>query len=76
MIAHGRVQNGVIILDEGVFLPEGQEVTVIAPVDGTDSGTGRQRHGLLDSPTVSLESILQPLGSDDDLLGEMLQGRS
>jgi hypothetical protein len=28
MVAHGHVQNGVIVLDNGVRLPEGQKVTV------------------------------------------------
>ena len=31
MVARGRVQNGVVVLDNGVRLPEGQEVTVLAP---------------------------------------------
>ena len=30
MVARGHVKNGVIVLEEGVQLPEGQEVTVIA----------------------------------------------
>ncbi len=29
MIACGRVQNGVVVLDDGVHFPEGQEVTVL-----------------------------------------------
>ena len=29
MVARGRVQNGVVVLDNGVSLPEGQEVTVL-----------------------------------------------
>ncbi len=29
MIAHGRVQNGVVVLNSGVRLPEGQEVIVL-----------------------------------------------
>jgi hypothetical protein len=38
MVAKGRVQNGVVVLAEGVHLPEGQEVTVLAPPlsEGTD----------------------------------------
>jgi hypothetical protein len=44
MVARGRVQNGVVVLDNGVRLPEGQEVTVLTP--------------------------------DDDLLGDMLEGRA
>ncbi len=30
MVARGRVQNGVVILEEGVRLPEGMPVTVVA----------------------------------------------
>ena len=33
MIARGRVKNGVVVLDEGVHLPEGREVTVVTPTD-------------------------------------------
>ena len=29
MVARGRVKNGVIVLDNSVRLPEGQEVTVL-----------------------------------------------
>jgi hypothetical protein len=77
MVAHGRVQNGVVALDEGVRLPEGQEVTVLAhgrasPSPRTESS---RPHSVLDEATVSLGSVLRPLTSDDDLLGEMLEGR-
>jgi len=77
MVAHGRVQNGVVVLEYGVHLPEGQEVIVLA--NGTVSGTppmeGRRPHSVLDIATVGLGSVLRPLTSDDDLLGEMLEGR-
>ena len=33
-------------------------------------------HSVLDIPCVSLGSILKPLTENDDLLGEMLEGRS
>jgi len=36
---------------------------------------GPRSHGVLDIATVSLGSVLRPLTSDDDLLGEMLEGR-
>ena len=29
MIAYGRVQNGVVVFNDGVRLPEGKEVTVL-----------------------------------------------
>lgn len=78
MIAQGRVQNGVIVLDDGVRLPEGQEVTVLA--HGAESAApgmeGSRSHGVLDIEPVSLGSVLRPLTSDDDLLGEMLENRS
>jgi hypothetical protein len=34
-----------------------------------------KRRSLLDMPTVFVGEILKPLGPDDDLLGEMLEGR-
>jgi hypothetical protein len=38
MVAHGHVQNGVIVLNDGVRLPEGQEVTVTAVAPTPASG--------------------------------------
>ncbi len=71
MVARGRVENGVVVLADGVRLPEGQEVTVVArPAEPTEA------HSILDIPTVSLGGVLRPLRGDDDLLGEMLEGRS
>jgi hypothetical protein len=32
-------------------------------------------HSVLDIEPVSVGAVLQPLGRDDDLLGEMLEGR-
>jgi hypothetical protein len=71
MVARGHVQNGVVVLADEVRLPEGQEVTVLFP-----SPTGTNAHGILDIPPVSLGTVLHPRASDDDLLGEMLEGRS
>jgi hypothetical protein len=82
MVARGRVQNGVVVLDHGIRLPEGQEVTVVTAGTELDTAAsaisvGRaQRHSALDIPPVSLGSMLRPLSADDDLLGEMLEGRS
>jgi hypothetical protein len=77
VVARGRVQNGVVVLDEGFHLPEGQEVTVLAhgPAPATPPVSGSPPHSLLDIPTVSLGAALRPLTADDDLLGEMLEGR-
>lgn len=35
-----------------------------------------REHSILDIPAVHLGAVLQPLTSDDDLLGEMLEGRT
>ena len=77
MIARGRVQNGVVVL-EGVRLPEGQVVTVSAPgkVLATPLPGQPLPHSILDIPPVSVGAVLRPLASDVDLLGEMLEGRA
>jgi len=71
MVARGHVRNGVVVLDDGTRFPEGQEVTVLAHLPDRSPA-----HRLLDIPPVSLGSLRQPLKVDDDLLGEMLEGRS
>ena len=77
LVAHGRVQNGVAVLDNGVRLPEGQEVTVLAHGAGLSAPPmeGSRSHSVLDIATVGLGSVVRPLSSDDDLLGEILEGR-
>ncbi len=72
MVARGRVKNGVVVLADGFLLPEGQEVTVVvAPAVGPAGHSS-----ILDIPTVSVGSVLRPVTAEDDLLGEMLEGRS
>ena len=76
MIVHGRVQNGVVVLDGCFRFPEGQEVIVVGP--GTPApavGQASSPHSILDIPPVSLGSVLNAPTGDDDLLGEMLDGR-
>ena len=70
MTVRGRVQNGVVVLANGVRLPEGQEVTVLAP-----PSAAAKEHGILDIPPVSLGSMVRSPTADDDVLGEMLEGR-
>jgi hypothetical protein len=71
MVARGRVQDGVVVLADGVCLPEGQLVTVLVarPADS-------KMHGILDISPVSLGTAVRPFSADDDLLDEMLEGRS
>lgn len=77
MVARGRVQNGVVVLEEGVHLLEGQEVTIIGPptAPADPSSSEPAAHSILDIPVVSLGAILRTPTADDDLLGEMLEGR-
>lgn len=77
MVARGRVQNGVVVLEEGVHFPEGQEVTVLGPLTAPATPSlPPPSHSVLDVPVVSLGSVLRTPAADDDLLGEMLDGRS
>ena len=71
MVVRGKVQNGVVVPADGVHLPEGQGVTVLTP-----SAAASQGHSILDIPAVSVGSVLIPFTAEDDLLDEMLQGRS
>ena len=62
MVARGRVQNGVVVLDNGVRLPEGQEVTVLtSDTVPTHAGLeGSRPHSVLDIPTVSVGGVASP----------------
>jgi hypothetical protein len=73
MVTRGHVKNGVVVLDNGLRLPEGQEVTVLAP--GVWPTVARP-HSILDIAPVSVGAVLHPMTAGDDLLGEMLEGRS
>jgi hypothetical protein len=75
MVVRGHVQNGVVVLDDGVRLPEGQPVTVLAS-GAVSANPPVPAHSVLDVPCVSLGPVLRPFTADDDLLGEMLEGRS
>ena len=78
MVIRGRVQEGVVVLDNGIRLPEGEVVTVLAPETaraGAQTGS-LPSHSVLDIPPVSVGVVLRPMTSDDDLLGEMLEDRS
>jgi hypothetical protein len=58
------------VLPEGVRLSEGQEVTVLVP-----TAANAKQHSIMDIPPVSLGRILRLSTADDDLLGEILEGR-
>lgn len=69
MVARGRVRDGVIVLENGVQLTEGQEVTVVSISGPAEAGT----HGILDIEPVS--AVRESPADAGDLLGEMLEGR-
>ena len=73
MVTRGQVKNGVVVLANGLRLAEGQEVTVLAP---EASPTAARPHSILDIAPVSVGGVLRPLTAEDDLLGEMVEGRS
>jgi hypothetical protein len=77
MTIRGRVKNGVVILDDGARIPEGEEVTILTPDRPSVSspGEGSRPHSVLDISPISLGPVLRMLTPDDDLLGEMLEGR-
>ncbi len=77
MRAHCRVQNGVAVLDNGIRLPVGREVTVLAhgTVLPTTRMEGSRSRSILDIATLCLGSVLRTLTSDDEPLGEMLEDR-
>jgi hypothetical protein len=52
MVAQGRVENGVVVLTGGVRLPEGQHVSVLAPLAESPIA-----HGDLDIPPVALDPL-------------------
>lgn len=70
MIVQGLVENGVVVLPEGVRLPDGQTVTVLTAATVKPPG-----HSVLDIPSFSVGAILIPFSDDDDFLEEMLEGR-
>ena len=76
MVIRGRVHNGVVVLEHGVRLPEGQEMIVLEAGPGTAGPPlPGSPHSVLNIPAVRLGPVLRPLTADDDLLGEMLDGR-
>ncbi len=78
MTARGQVQNGVIVLEQGVRFREGQSV-IVTPSEGNGAlapSSSGHRHSLLDIAPVSLGEVRCDSSSDDDLLDEMLADRS
>ena len=62
-------ESGVLKLDCPLPLKDHEKVRV------TVEGLGTGRHSVLDIRPVSLGQARPPAGPDDDLLGDMLEGR-
>jgi hypothetical protein len=43
MVIHGRVHNGVVVLEGGLTLPEGTQVTISCPAAPSREPSGRKR---------------------------------
>ncbi len=68
-VIEATYENGVLKLERPLPLKDREKVRVT--VEGLDVG----RHSILDIRPVSLGRVLRPLVPEDDLLGEMLEGR-
>jgi predicted DNA-binding antitoxin AbrB/MazE fold protein len=62
-------ENGVLKLEQPLPLKDQQRARV------TVQSLAPEGHSVLDIRPVSLGKVLSPLSPDDDLLGEMLEGR-
>jgi hypothetical protein len=59
MVIRGRVKNGVVVLDDGVRLPEGEEVTIVSA-----NATRDQRSDVTDERRAAALSLIGILKSD------------
>lgn len=68
-IVQATYENGVLKLEQPLPLKDQEQVRVT--VESLACGS----HSLLDIRPVNLGEVLKPLTSEDNLLGEMLEGR-
>lgn len=59
MVIRGHVQNGVVVLDDGVRLLEGQEVTILA---SPRSNPLQQKDASIDVPKERKDALHQLIG--------------
>jgi predicted DNA-binding antitoxin AbrB/MazE fold protein len=62
-------ENGVLRPDQPLPIKDQEKVRV------TVERLVQKSHSVLDIRPISLGNVISPLTSDDDLLGEMLEGR-
>ncbi|MDA1050974.1 MAG: antitoxin family protein [Planctomycetota bacterium] len=68
-IVEATYENGVLKLAQALPLNDREKVRV------TIERLGRGAHSVFDIRPISLGQVLRPLTRDDDVLGEMLEGR-
>lgn len=68
-IVEAIYEHGVLKLERPLPLRDRERVRV------TIEGINCERHSILDIQPISLGQVLKPLSLDDDLLGELLEGR-
>ena len=68
-VVQATYENGVLKLEKPLPLKDQEQVRV------TVETLAHGDHSVLDIQPISLGEVLKPLNSDDDLLGEMLEGR-
>lgn len=83
MNLRGRVENGVVVFQDGAALRNGTLVAITPMSSATEgssvvsaaTSTGSRGHSVLDIPSISLGPVLRPFTGRDDILGEMLENR-
>jgi predicted DNA-binding antitoxin AbrB/MazE fold protein len=68
-VVDATYENGVLKLEQPLPLKEREKVRV------TVESVAQGRHSVLDIRSISLGEVRCPLTTDDDILGEMLEGR-
>ena len=68
-VVQATYEKGVLKLEQPLPLKDQEQVWV------TVESLARGSHSLMDIQPVNLGEVLKPLTTDDDLLGEMLEGR-
>ena len=70
-----QLRNAILQLPDAQRRELLNEIERIPSTDVARSAAPRP-HSILDIPPVRIGAVLRPLTSDDDLLGEMLEGRA
>jgi len=70
-----QIRNAILQLPDAQRRELLDAIERVPPKDVTRAAAAKP-HSILDIPPVRVGAVLRPLTSDDDLLGEMLEGRA